>query len=100
MNSEKTWKKIITCLTQEKIIKLPKGGEFRARSNTSSNEISVTPIVTGISRRINLLQWERFVEKYNEVEASGYDPLRSGHYAKVSFNSSYIVAILKICGKE
>lgn len=97
METDKTWRKILTCTDKEKNIKLPRGGEFIAKSNVSDNEIIVTPKETGISRRISWLEWGRFVEKYNDVERSGYDPLRPGHYAKVSFNSSYIVAILKMC---
>lgn len=97
METDETWKKILICTDPEIKMKLVRGGEFVAKSNVSDNEIIVTPKKSGISRRISWLEWSRFVEKYNEIERSGYDPLRPGHYAKVSFNSSYIVAILKMC---
>ena len=97
MKIDETWRKIVTCIDKEKSITLPRGGKFIAKSNVSDNEIIVIPTKTGIPRRISYIEWSKFVEKFNEVEKSGYDPLRSGHYAKVSFNSSYIVAILKVC---
>ena len=97
MDIDETWIRILKCIVKEKSMTLPRGSEFIAKSNIDDNEITIIPNKTGISQRISYIEWSKFVEKFNEVEKSGYDPLRSRHYAKVSFNSSYIIAILKVC---
>jgi hypothetical protein len=34
-------------------------------------------------------------DKFNSAENSGYDPLRPCHYTRLTFNSSYLVALVK-----
>ncbi len=100
MDIEKNWEKILAYLNQERSLKLTKGSEFNAKSDVKNNEIMVVPKETGIARRISKLEWTRFVEKFNDVEKSGYDPMRPGHYAKISFNSSYLIAIVKASAEK
>lgn len=66
---------------------------FRARFDREEDELAFTPSETGIERRVGREEWERFVARFNEIERSGYDPLRPGHYPRVTFNSSYLVAV-------
>src|SRR5437660_1417230 len=66
---------------------------FRARFDTVASELVFVPSETGIERRVNAKEWQRFVARFNEVERAGYNPLRPGHYPKITFNSSYLVTI-------
>ncbi len=53
---------------------------------------------SGNERRVSREEWNRLVDKFNSVEDSGYDPVRPGHYARLTFNSSYLVALIKAAG--
>ena len=84
-----------------KVVKInlpPSARDFRAFFDTNNNYIEVIPTETGIPRRISKNEWDRFAIKYGEVKSNGYDPLRPGHYAQITHNSSYLVAILKKTG--
>jgi len=100
MNIEKKWEEIRDWLSKEKRINLPRGSEFEVSFDGKMNEIVIVPLQTGIPRRVGKEEWHRFGEKFNEVEENGYDPFRPGHYARVTFNSSYLVAILKAHGNS
>ncbi len=92
---EDGWEEITAFLSKKASFKLTRGSEFTAIADRSKDEIIITPKETGIARVIGKQEWNRFVEKFNEVVDSGYDPLRPGHYARISFNSSYLIAIVK-----
>jgi len=96
LDVENNWKKVISNLSTETTFKLSKGSEFTAISDPVKNTITITPKQTGISRTIGKQEWTRFTEKFNEVIDSDYDPMRPGHYAKISFNASYLIAIIKM----
>lgn len=97
LDVENNWKKVISNLSTETTLKLPKGSEFTAISDSGKSIITITPKQSGISRIIGKKEWIRFAERFNEVIDSGYDPLRPGHYARISFNASYLIAIIKAC---
>ena len=96
LQSLTSWNELQTWLNRERTLSLPRGKPFRTWFDPSNDEIVCTPSETGIERRIGRAEWHRFVERFNEVEKSGYNPLRAGHYHRVSFNSSYLVAIAKV----
>ena len=98
MNVDKLWNEIKLWLLDEKMIELQKGGKFKVIFDINSEIIEIIPIKSGISRRINKEEWIKFGNKFNSVKNEGYDPFRPGHYAKITFNSSYLVAIIKEYG--
>lgn len=98
METDRLWSGIAKWLSNEKTIHLPRGKPFVASFDKSDGVIIVTPSETGIPRRISKEEWNRFGEKFEDVEKRGYDPLKPGHYARITFNSSYLVAILKEYG--
>lgn len=100
MDTERHWNEITEWLSEEKSIHLPRGKEFLASFNRNEKVIVVIPSETGIPRRIAKDEWKRFGEKFADVENRGYDPLKPGHYASITFNSSYLVAILKEYGSD
>lgn len=95
MNIEESWDEIIDWLGVEKLIELPKGSEFRTAYIEDPESIEIVPLRTGIPRRITENQWDDFCNKFKEVKRNGYDPYRPGHYAQISHNASYLVAILR-----
>ncbi len=95
MSFTEDWNEIAEWLSGQRSIELSKGGKFKARYIGEVNSIEIVPIKTGIPRRINENQWDIFIEKFKEVKRSGYDPYRPGHYAHISHNASYLVAILQ-----
>ncbi len=92
------WTLVKEFLSEPREIGLTRGLPFEASSNPNEDEVTIIPSQTGIERRIGRDEWERFVERFNQVEDSGFDPLRPGHYARVSFNSSYLVALVREAG--
>ena len=99
MDIEETWMEITEWLAKERVISLPKGNDFRALYKTENDVIEVIPTETGIPRQVSKKEWEKFGLKFNKVRENGYDPLKPGHYAQVTYNSSYLVAILKESSK-
>jgi len=95
MNNDESWREINDWLLEERKIGLPKGEDFRATFNSAKQAIEIIPTKTGIPRRISKKEWNKFVTKFNKVKNNGYDPLRPGHYAQITHNSSYLVAILR-----
>lgn len=95
MDKDIYWERIKEALSSEIELSLPTGSPFKATYDSEYNQIVIVPIKTGIPRRINFTEWERFVNKYNDIENGPYNPLRPGHYAQVSFNSSYLIALVK-----
>ncbi len=98
INSPKGWKALQEWLVQEREVALPRGSLFKATYDRGAHEITIVPTRTGIERRVSSDEWNRFVNKFNSVEESGYDPMRPGHYARVTFNSSYLVALIREVG--
>jgi len=98
MDITETWKDLAKWLRQQRNISLPRGKDFCASYKSKIDSIEVIPSLTGIPRLISKNEWTRFCEKYNTVIKTKYNPLRPGHYAQISHNSSYIVAILKESG--
>ena len=94
MSTEIDWEYVTEWLSDEHLLELAKGSKFKAAFIEDANSIEIIPTKTGIPRRINERQWEIFVEKFRDVKKSGYDPYRPGHYAQISHNASYLVAIL------
>ncbi len=95
MNTQRSWEALRRWLEREREISLARGRPFRVFLDSKRDELVIIPLESGIERHVGRGEWSRFVEKFNSVENSGYDPLRPGHYARVSFNSSYLVAIVK-----
>jgi hypothetical protein len=60
---------------------------FRIRVNLAGLEI--TPEATGKSRTVPTSRIRRFLDEYNESRVR-----RPGHYHEITFDSSYLVAIL------
>ncbi len=89
------WGEVTQWLAEKRRIGLPKGGDFEVSFDDDTNSIEIVPIETGIPRRVSREEWRRFVDRFNEVKKKGYDPLRPGHYADITHNSSYLVAVLK-----
>lgn len=98
MDIEELWNQVTKWLKEEKEIKLPKGEYFRVSFDANSKAIEIVPTKTGIPRRVKKEEWVRFGEKFNFVKEKGYDSFRPGHYAQITYNSSYLVAILKEYG--
>lgn len=98
MDIEKIWVEITEWLSESKTIGLPRGQDFNASFNSDLNAIEIIPSKTGIPRVVNRDEWIKFGEKYNSVVEAGYEPLRPGHYARVTYNSSYIVGIVRSYG--
>lgn len=94
MSEEFDWDDLVEWLSDEHLLELAKGSKFKAAFIEGANAIEIVPTKTGIPRRINERQWDIFVDKFREVKKSGYDPYRPGHYAQISHNASYLVAIL------
>ena len=95
IGDEASWGRVQTWLVRERTLTLARGTEFRVRFDRNRNELVVIPSETGIERRAGRIEWQRFVERFNEVERAGYDPMKPGHYPRVTFNSSYLVAIAR-----
>jgi len=95
MAYEESWEQVVKWLAKPREFSLARGMPFKASYNSKEKTINVVPTETGIVRTISIKEWETFIEKLNEVTSSGYDPWRPGHYSKVTYNSSYLVAILK-----
>lgn len=100
MNIDSLWNKIIGRLADEKELSLPRGKNFKASFDKEKQIITIVPTKTGIPRTITKEEWTRVGNKFNQVKKEGYEPLRPGHYARISHNSSYIVAILKEYGNS
>ena len=98
INSSKGWQALQEWLGREREVPLPRGSPFKAAYDQGAHEISIVPTRTGIERRVGKDEWNRFVNKFNSVEDSGYDPMQPGHYARVTFNSSYLVALIREVG--
>lgn len=98
MNPDEIWKDVTKWLSKERVVQLPRGKEFNAHFNKEKSLIEVVPSKTGVPRIVSYKEWIRFAEKFNVVKSNGYDPWKPGHYAMISYNSSYIVAILRQCG--
>jgi len=88
-----SWEQLTGWLNRERELTLSRGKPFLARFDRVANELTFTPSETGIERRVGREEWNRFVARFNEIERSGYDPLRPGHYPRVTFNSSYLVSV-------
>jgi hypothetical protein len=97
LDVNRTWRLIQESLSKKKEFKLKSGSNFLAFFDFKTQEIVLIPLKTGIERRVNKSEWERFVKKYNTVVRDGYDPLKPGHYARITFNSSYLVVLVENC---
>ncbi len=97
-NSDEIWEKIKRWGQHRHRITLPRGSSFDVQFDPKRDEVEVTPLQTGIPRRIGRKEFDKLVKRFNEVTAAGYEPFRPGHYARESHNSSYFVAILKEIG--
>jgi hypothetical protein len=95
MRPESSWLELIEWLRTAREIHLPRGKPFRVRYNPEEGKVIVTPSLTGIERRIGREYWERYVNRFNEIERTEYDPFRPGHYAAITHNSSYMVALTR-----
>ena len=95
MDPERSWLEVIEWLGTPREIRLPRGRPFHVRYDPEEGKVIVTPSLTGIERRIGREYWERYVNRFNEVERSGYDQFRPGHYAAITHNSSYMVALTR-----
>lgn len=89
------WKVLREWLKRRRKVSLPRGRPFQVGFEERRDEIIIVPAESGIERRVSRPEWDRFVDKFNSVEESRYDPLRPGHYARLTFNSSYLVALVK-----
>jgi hypothetical protein len=95
MDIEKSWKDLTCWLSQEKKFSLPRGSDFSAKYVNKIDSIQIVPSETGIPRIISKNEWIKFCEKFQAIQKTKYDPLRPGHYAQISHNSSYLVAMVK-----
>ena len=97
MDKNASWEKIRGSLLGEKDFKLQQGKPFKAIFDNEYNEIIIIPTETGIQRRIGMEEWDKFVDKFNEIESGPYGHLKfkPGHYSRITFNSSYLVTIAK-----
>lgn len=95
MSYEHSWEGVVRWLNEPKEFSLIRGKPFTAVYNQKEQAINVVPKETGIVRTISEKEWDTFIEKVNSVTIEGYDPWKPGHYSKVTYNSSYLVAILK-----
>ena len=93
MEAEVSWMRLQEWLGRVRQVSLPRGRPFRASFDQTYGEIVVEPSETGIPRRIRRRTWGEFVDRFNQVEVSGRDPLRPGHYVRTTHNSSYLVAL-------
>ena len=91
---EKDWEEIADWLSEERSFSSKRGSKFHACFAKDAGEIVFIPLESGIERRVSRAEWGRFMQRYNKVKVAGYDPLRAGHYARITFNASYLVAIL------
>ena len=91
---EKDWEELTAWLIDERGFISKRGSKFHAQYDKETNELVFIPLESGIERRFSRTEWLRFLQKYNKVKVAGYDPLRAGHYARVTFNASYIVTVL------
>jgi len=98
MDPVQSWNSVIDWIQSGRTLSLPRGKEFKVTYNQQNRIIEIVPTQTGIPRWVGEKEWALFINKFNEVIDKGYDPWKPGHYARISYNSSYLVAILK--GKE
>jgi len=89
------WERLQQWLQRERTMTLARGQSFRARFDRVEEQLVFVPSETGIERRVKWDEWERFAARFNEVEHAGYNALQPGHYPRITFNSSYLVAIVR-----
>ena len=95
LDASNSWTELGRQLRTARQVPLPRGEPFKASYDPARNEVALVPSQTGIERHVTWEEFQRFAAKHNQVEESGYDPMRPGHYQRITYNASYLVALVR-----